>query len=170
MYVCTDETSRCINVCTQFPLVLKISAFSIKSLLLSLHFRILMLVWAENEKKWGMGNSGQWDVFICLFISAVFVCWLAIDEKKKLWRWVQCIGTWDVSEGNWINSTPSLGSTHISFSFAVCLLIHARANVCVPLISFLSRALIHDSNVCNYMHVLTWEWGFSILFKIYSVL
>lgn len=70
----------------------------------------------------------------------------------------------------WINCVPSLRSTHISFSFGVCLLIHARANFCLPLISFLSRALVHDNNIHNNIHVLTWRWRFSILFNVYSAL
>lgn len=83
----------------------------------------------------------------------------------------------NASDGSWINFPLSLALSlslqeeqPSHFHLVFCLLIHAKASVCLSLISFLARPLVHVNTKCNYMHVLVWGWRFNMLFTVYNAL
>lgn len=52
---------------------------------------------------------------------------------------------------------PPLREVPISFSSALCLLIHAKADVCLLLISFLLNALVYMTTASAFIHMCSLE-------------
>lgn len=109
--------------------------------------------------------QNAWGYCIFCYIS-FFVCLLPIQEL--LLRAVVVKEARAASEGGCIN-VPPLREAHISFSSAFCLLIHAKVDGCLLLISFLSNALVYMITVPAIIHTCSLEDKDSALFNVHSV-